>query len=155
MSKDNFVPLSQTQLGIYLDCVRRGEGAYNGHFLYTLDNNIDMKRLAAAIDKAVAAHPYMNVRIAERDGEPVQYIPDDIEPYHQDVKYMTEDEWQRELPRIMSEPLKLIGGRLFRLDLIQTESAKYLLRTTHHVFFDRSASNALFNDMQRHIMLMI
>ncbi|MBQ6909907.1 MAG: hypothetical protein IJQ29_07295, partial [Synergistaceae bacterium] len=77
MSKDNFVPLSQTQLGIYLDCVRRGEGAYNGHFLYTLDNNIDMKRLAAAIDKAVAAHPYMNVRIAERDGEPVQYIPDD------------------------------------------------------------------------------
>ena len=24
MSKEKFVPLSQTQLGIYLDCVRRG-----------------------------------------------------------------------------------------------------------------------------------
>ncbi|MBR0096203.1 MAG: AMP-binding protein, partial [Synergistaceae bacterium] len=147
MSKDNFVPLSQTQLGIYLDCVRRGEGTYNRHFLYTLDNNIDMERLAAAIDKAVAAHPYMNARIAERDGEPVQYIPDDIEAYHQDVKYMTEDEWHRELPRLIATPLQLVGGRLFRFDLVQTEKAKYFLRTAHHITFDGTAYQSLFADI--------
>ena len=33
------------------------KGAYNGHFLLTLDESIDMNRLAAAIEKAVAAHP--------------------------------------------------------------------------------------------------
>ena len=56
-ASNNYVSLSQTQLGIYLDCMKRGEGTYNGHFLLTLDNNIDMKKLASAIDKAVAAHP--------------------------------------------------------------------------------------------------
>ena len=147
MGKEKFVPLSQTQLGIYLDCVRRGKGTYNRHFLYTLDNGIDMKRLAAAIEKAVAAHPYMNVRIVERDGEPMQYIPDSFEPYSQTVTEMTEEEWKREMPRLISTPLELMGGRLFRFDLVQTEKAKYFLRTTHHIAFDGTANNVLFADI--------
>ena len=147
MSNKKFAPLSQTQLGIYLDCVKRGKGTYDGHFLLTLDDGIDMKRLASAMEKAVAAHPYMNVRIAERDGEPRQYIPDDSAPYHQTVTEMTEEEWKRELPRLVAEPLQLIGGQLFRFDLVQTEKAKYLLRTTHHIAFDGTAYNALFADI--------
>ena len=147
MEKEKFVSLSQTQLGIYLDCVRRGKGTYNSHFLYTLDNDIDMKRLAAAFEKAVAAHPYMNVRIVERDGEPMQYIPDSFEPYSQTVTEMTEEEWKREMPRLISTPLELMGGRLFRFDLVQTEKAKYFLRTTHHIAFDGTANNVLFADI--------
>ena len=64
-------PLSQTQLGIYSDCLSmQDKGAYNGHFLLTLDESIDMNRLAAAIEKAVAAHPSIFVRVTEKDGEP-------------------------------------------------------------------------------------
>ncbi|MBQ7559524.1 MAG: AMP-binding protein, partial [Synergistaceae bacterium] len=147
MSKEKFVPLSQTQLGIYLDCVRRGKGTYDSHYLYTLDNGIDMKRLAAAIEKTVAAHPYMNVRIVEQDGEPMQYIPNSFEPYRQTVTEMTEEEWKNELPRLMATPLELMGGRLFRFDLVQTEKAKYFLYTTQHIAFDGTAYNVQFADI--------
>ena len=63
-------PLSQTQLGIYFDCMQDAS-AYNVHRILTLDAGIDLHRFAAAIDKAVAAHPSILARIVEQDGEPV------------------------------------------------------------------------------------
>ena len=48
----------------------------------------------------------------------MQYIPDDTEGYYQTVSEMTEEEWRRELPRLVAEPLQLVGGRLFRFDLV-------------------------------------
>lgn len=63
-------------------------GAYNVHRILTLDNGIDLNRLAAALEKAVAAHPSLFVRIVEQDGEPVQqYVAED---YRQTVEQMTE-----------------------------------------------------------------
>lgn len=121
-------------------------GAYNGHFLLTLDNGIDMNRLAAAIEKAVAAHPAIFVRLVERDGETLQEY--DTESYHQTVEQMSDAEWQKKLAELLDEPLELHGGRLFRFNLIQTEKAKYLLRTTHHVSFDRSAANIFLRMLQ-------
>ena len=136
-------PLSQTQLGIYLDCLNMQDaGAYNGHFLLMLDNGIDMNRLAAAIEKAVAAHPAIFVRIVEQDVETLQEYG--AENYHQTVEQMSDAEWQKKLSVLLDEPLELHGGRLFRFNLVQTEKAKYLLRTTHHVSFDRSAENIFF-----------
>ena len=107
--KINYVPLSQTQLGIYFDCVRMGEGAYNRHFLFTIDDSIDMKRLASAIEKAVKAHPYMNVKIIEQDGEPRQYIPEELEEYKQNILEMTENEWKKFLPNLISKTFETIG----------------------------------------------
>ena len=138
-------PLSQTQLGIYLDS--QEVGAYNGHFLLTLSDEIDMERLASAIEKAVAAHSAIFARIVERDGEPVQELS--AENYQLTVEKMSEADWQKKLPELVAEPLELHGGRLFRFNLVQTERAKYLLRTTHHVIFDRSAANAFFSDVAK------
>ena len=141
-------PLTQTQLGIYSDCLSmQDKGAYNGHFLLTLDNGIDMNRLAGAIEKVVAAHPSIFVRVTEKDGEPFQEFS--AEDYRQTVEQMTEESWQKKLLELVAEPFELHGGRLFRFDLVQTEKAKYLLRTTHHVCFDRSAANVFFADVAK------
>ena len=115
--------------------------------LVTLDSSINLNRLADAIEKAVAAHPSMFVRLAERKGEPVQEFV--AEDYHQTVEQMTEDAWQKKLSALVAAPLELHGGRLFRFDLVQTEKARYLLRTTHHVSFDRSAANVFFDDVAK------
>ena len=140
-------PLSQTQLGIYFECLRMNDkSAYNIHTLFTLDNSIDMEKLARAIEKAVAAHPYMFVKIVETDGE-AQQILEDVQDYHQEVLKMSEAEWQETLPKLLKEPLELIGGRLFRFNLVETEKAKYFLRTTHHIAFDGTAYKILFNDI--------
>ena len=141
-------PLSQTQLGIYLDCLSMAEaGAYNRNFLFTLDAGIDMNRLAKAIEKAVAAHPSVFVRVIEKDGEPFQEF--ETEDYHQTVEQMTEAAWQKKLSELVAKPLELHGGQLFRFDLVQTEKAKYLLRKTHHIFFDGMAYKALFDDVAK------
>ena len=140
-------PLSQTQLGIYFECLRMNDTlAYNIHTLFTPDNSTDMEKLARAIEKAVAAHPYMFVKIIETDGEP-QQILEDVQDYHQEVLKMSEAEWQETLPKLLKEPLELIGGRLFRFNLVETEKAKYFLRTTHHIAFDGTAYKILFNDI--------
>ena len=140
--------MSQTQLGIYLDFLSMQDGAYNTHFLFTLDDSIDLNRLSAAIEKAVAAHPSMFVRLVERDGEPIQEFV--AEDFHQTIEQMTEDAWQKKFPELVAEPLELRGRRLFRFDLVQTEKAKYFLRTAHHhIFFDGMAYKAFFDDVTK------
>ena len=73
------------------------KGAYNGHFLLTLDESIDMNRLTAAIEKAVTAHPSMFVRVTEKDGEPFQEFS--AEDYHQTVEQISEAAWQKKIAR--------------------------------------------------------
>ena len=87
-------------------------GAYNRHFLFTLDDSIDLYRLAAAIEKAVAAHPAMNVRIVERDGEPFQEFS--AEDYHQTVEKMSEAAWQKKkCPNSLLNRLNFTAGSCF------------------------------------------
>lgn len=141
-------PLSQTQLGIYFDCLNTQDtGAYNVHRILTLDSSVDMNRLAKAIEKAVAAHPAIFVRIVEQDGEPVQQY--ETENYQQTVEQMTEAAWQKKLPELVAEPLELHGGRLFRFHLVQTEKAKYFLDVTHHIIFDGVSRKALYDDIEK------
>ena len=147
MMEKKTAPLSQTQLGIYFECLRMDDKlAYNRHFLFTLDDSIDMDRLAGAIEKAVAAHPYMNATIGEVDGEPRQIL-EPLQGYHQEVLRMSEEEWQETLPKLLDKPLEFLGGRLFRFDLVETEKGKYFLRTAHHIAFDGTAYKALFHDI--------
>lgn len=42
-------------------------------------------------------------------------------------------------------PMKLNGGRLFRFDLAETERAKYMLFTWHHIAFDGMSRNIIMS----------
>ena len=148
-TKNKRVPLSQTQSGMYFESVRMGGCAYNRHYLYTLDESLDMERLAQAIEKTVQAHPYMEVRISQdsSNGAITQSIPKSQSQYHQTVERMSESQWRERLKTLISEPLTLNGGRLFRFDLTETECGKYMLRTTHHAAFDGMAHNIIMSDI--------
>lgn len=56
---------------------------------------------------------------------------------------------QKRLSELLAELLELHGGNLFRFNLIETENKKYLLRTTHHVIFDRTAANVFYSDVAK------
>ena len=61
-------PLSQSQLGIYFECMSRdGEVAYNNGLLYRLGPDVDTGRLAVAFEKVIAAHPFVKTRIFVND----------------------------------------------------------------------------------------
>lgn len=86
-------------------------------------------------------------RIVEQNGELLQNFCE--EDFHQTVQKISEQDLQKRLAELVAEPLELHGGRLFRFNLLQTEKAKYLLRTTHHVAFDRSAANIFLADVAK------
>ena len=77
----------------------------------------------------------MFVKIIDDDGEPKQLL-EPAQNYHQEVLKMSEFEWHKTLTKLLNEPLELVGGRLFRFDLVETEKEKYFLRTAHHIAFD-------------------
>ena len=142
-----YAHLSQTQLGIYLECLQlKNTFAYNTHVLVIIDKSIDMKQLARAIEKAVKVHPYMFVKIAEVDGYH-QQILENVEDYHQEVLKISESEWQETLSKLLDQPIELIGGRLFQFYFVETEKAKYFFRKCHHIIFDGMAYRTLFDDI--------
>ena len=134
---EKIAPLSQTQLGIYVDCLRLEGNAYNVNTLLELDAEVDMNRLAAATEKAVAAHRGLHVRIFEHEGEICQKIVQ--EEYKQDIWRLSESVWREKLAEINSEPFQLHGGRLFQFILAETECGKYWLFKVHHICADASA----------------
>lgn len=60
-------------MGIYADCLSNPKSmAYNIGFFQKLRNDIDIKRLEAAIDEAIAVHPVLKCVIGTDDsGAPV------------------------------------------------------------------------------------
>ncbi|MCQ2154007.1 MAG: AMP-binding protein, partial [Bacteroidales bacterium] len=140
-------PLTQTQLGIYAECDRRtGEAVYNNPFLFRIDGELDMERLADAFKTAFAAHPVLGARIAVgRDGSPVMRLePGSVPPVKS--RRMTESALES-LKAELVKPFDLRKDCLCRLMLIQTEKSGYVFVDIHHIIFDGSSMGILLKDV--------
>ena len=147
----NEVPLTQTQLGIYLECVKHdGEALYNNPFLYRIKGTLDLDRLAKAMEQAVAAHPAISAQIAlGKDGYPMmcrQQQPDS-EPVCTIAK-MSEAELELLKPKLQ-QPFHIGTDRLYRIRLIETEKAQYAFTDFHHIIFDGTSMHIFLDDVDR------
>ena len=142
-------PLSATQLGIYIESMNRdGEAAYNNPILLKLAGDIDMEKLRLACEAAVAAHPFIKLRLkADENGDPVQVRNDD-EPYTQTVEELSDEELMRLAPSLM-QPFRLLKDKLFRIRLFRTEKGNYLFTDLHHIIFDGASMLVLIKDIER------
>ena len=138
-------PLSKTQYGVYVECMQHmGEVYYNLPFLYILDNSIDEKKLKAAIEAAVAAHPTLFTRIEMNEqGEPVQTI-DDTETFNIEVEHITDIEVEK---KGLIAPFDIYKDRLFRIRLMKDSQHFYLFIDTHHTISDGETLKVLLNDI--------
>ena len=105
-------PLSQTQYGIYAECVsHENEPYYNLPFLYVLDGSLDAERLCRAIETAFKTHPTLFTRIeVSGEGDPFQSIDMDKEAFSLSVEQVKDIEEEK---RNFVQPYELVGGRLF------------------------------------------
>ena len=142
-------PLSATQLGIYIESMNRdGEAAYNNPILLKLDTGIDMEKLRAACEAAVAAHPFIKLKLKTgENGDPVQVRNDD-DPYSQTIERISEAELETLIPSLM-QPFRLLQDQLFRIRLFETETGKYLFTDLHHIIFDGASMLVLFRDIEK------
>ena len=109
---------------------------YNLFSVMKLDKDIfEPEKLAAALETAIRNHPALLTMFDyNNDGELVQrYRPDLMQPIH--VEKINEFEF-RFVKDTLVYPFKLIGGRLSRCRVFETEKAVYVFFDVHHSLFD-------------------
>jgi len=142
-------PLTQSQLGIYLESmVREGKAVYNNGMLFLLDSVVDVKQLAVAVEKVIAAHPFVKTRIfVNSEGIPRQRRNND-EPYHLVVETMSESQFESLKP-LLIQPFNLLRDSLFRIRIIKTPNNSYLFIDFHHIIFDGKSLDIFLSDLYR------
>ena len=109
---------------------------YNLFSVMKLDKEVfEPEKLAAALEAAIRNHPALLTMFDyNSDGELVQcYRPDLMTPIH--VEKMSEFEF-RFVKDNLVYPFKLIGGRMSRCRVFETEKAVYVYFDVHHSLFD-------------------
>ena len=120
---------------------------YNLFSLIRLDKEtFGPEKLAAALETAIRNHPALLTRFDYNDdGELVQsYRPEMMQPIH--VEKMTEFEF-RFVKDTLVYPFKLIGGRMSRCRVIETEKAVYVFFDVHHSLFDGTSMKVLMGSI--------
>ena len=140
-------PLSQTQLGIYVECMsQQGNTLYNNAILFKLADDIDTNRLAHACEAVVEAHPYIKTRLfVDEEGHPRQRRNDEV-PYHQQVESMSETDFLK-LRSQLEQPFQLHSDQLFRIRILKTTVNVYLFIDFHHIIFDGTSMQILLQDI--------
>ena len=138
-------PLSQSQTGIYAECMQNPEGdLYNLSYLLKISKKIDLERLREAILKTVEAHPYANCRVkVNEEGNGVQYI-DDGESFQIDIEEIADIEAVK--PSLL-QTMRLDGGQLLYFKLLSTPEANYIYFQFHHIIFDGASLRILVRDI--------
>ena len=136
-------PLSQSQLSIFLACqgLNENDGNYQQASLYRLPDSVDIKRLAAAFEAVIQAHPYVLSRIVQEEGMPriEDHSTDEWHPLVKEINSI--DEVRPTFCRTMN----LLKDPLFRIEIYKTPKGNYLYCDLHHIIFD-GASTLLLKD---------
>jgi len=137
------IALSQSQMGIYLECLeRQGELCYNLPYLYVFDLSLDAKRLCCAVEMAIKAHPTLFTKLALNDeGIPVQYICE--EPLQLSIERLEDGDFMKYV-----KPFQIVGDRLFHVHLLQDDEHFYLLWDCHHIINDGMSLQILLHDIE-------
>lgn len=145
----NAMPLSQNQQGVYFDCMRRpGEMIYNIPMCLKAAPDTDAGQLAAAVNKTLAAHPYMFTTLELIDHEIMQVRN---RPHQADISVSTMNE--EEFKAFKAEFVKPFDlqkpGPLFRFAIVQTPVNVCLLMDVHHIIFDGWSINLFIDELLR------
>ena len=138
--------LSMTQLGIFVECMgHKGELCYNLPYIYTLDKDIDERRLKEAVETAIKAHPYLLGRVSLNDaGDPVITVDDEATI---EVDVCTVDDIDGEAVAL-TRPFDLLNDCLVRAHVRRTPEHLYLFLDVHHLVADGTTQKLLLNDFE-------
>ncbi len=141
-------PLTQTQLGIYLECLKAGQASdvYNIPILWKMDAAIDGEKLCHAVNAALQAHPALFCSVVqEADGE-LCMIPGEASEYRAPLAETSEKALMGEVIS-RRRVFDLAHGPLFAAAILKTEACCYLLFEAHHIVADGSSLSILLEDI--------
>lgn len=138
-----FCPLSDSQLGVYLDCSSDPESVkYNIPVVCHLPEKTDAARFVAAVSTVAAAHKALNVIIGEHSGLPcMHYCDKPVSVSEIDTEDI--DEACKELVK----PFDLAGGPLYRFVLMHSSEGDAFFFDIHHIVFDGTSVTAFLEQI--------
>lgn len=149
--------LTQPQLGVfYSEQNNMANTSYNLCFLNHLDKDIDLERLAKAIEKTVEAHPILQSRIVmNQDCEPT--LEDcSTEKYIQTIEAAASYEevknsllFTDDFGRVRIKLFNLQTENLFRFRIFQTPQGNYFFQDIHHIICDGVSRIILQEDIDK------
>ncbi len=141
-------PLSKTQEGIFAECVANpGTTMYNIPLLLKISKGLDLERLKASIVKAIDAHFFLRTRLFLNNSGDVRLRRNDTEPFGIDDVPVIETTDIERIKSDLVKPFDIIEGRLFRVQIIETPSERYLLLDVHHIISDGTSCAILFESI--------
>ncbi len=125
---------------------------YNLFSVMKVDKDVfDMDQLAKCMAAAVKNHPSLLTTIVYNDdGELVQrYTPEVFQDIH--VEKLSEFEFKF-VKDTLVYPFKIIGGKLYRCRVFETEKAGYVFFDVHHTVFDGTSLKVFMGDVGKSYM---
>ncbi len=143
-----YYPLTDNQLGIYLDCISHPESiGYHLPNIIRFNADVDAERLKNAVAMTIGHHKYLKVTLVSKGGDILQKR-DDTRPVSQDITIVRADSFTDEQAREFAAiPFDLNGGSLFRFRIIKTPDSTILLSVFHHLIVDGGSLNIVFRDI--------
>ena len=125
---------------------------YNLYSMMKLDKEmIDLEKMAEVLKDVISRHPALLTKFSwNRDRELVQsYHPEQLQDIH--VEKLTEFEF-RYVRDTLVYPFKIVGGRLYRCRVFETEKAGYVFFDVHHSVFDGTSLKVFMSDIGKTYM---
>ncbi|WP_409200806.1 amino acid adenylation domain-containing protein [Methanobrevibacter sp. DSM 116169] len=147
-SNKDFYPLTQNQLGVYFDCIKKpNELNYNLPKLIRFNKDIDSKKLKDSIVETINKHPYLKTRLLSKDADIYQEEIKNID-FNKliEIEKIDKSISQDEINNFI-KPFSLFDGPLIRFKIYDTPEAPVLLADFHHIILDGTSLNILFNDI--------
>ena len=145
--KQEFYPLTDNQLGIYLNWEHSPESLqYNVPCCLKMREK-NASTLLDALKTVLAAHPGLKMRLLRKNGEIVQKRCDTAEFSILCERLKNEPDPAFFQSRI--RPFHLLSESLARFEVYEYEEQIYLFFDIHHILFDGSAAGIFFADLHR------
>ena len=125
---------------------------YNLYSMMKLDKElIDMEKMAETLKSVISRHPALLTKFSwNKSHELVQsYHPEEL--WNIQVEKLTEFEI-RYVRDMLVYPFKIVGGRLCRCRIFETEKAGYVFFDVHHSVFDGTSLKVFMNDIGKTYM---
>ena len=144
-------PLTQTQMGIYVECLRNPESVqYNLPGAFALSPDTNVNELKSAINAVIKAHPAIKCIIHEDESGNINMIPEPSKEISIDVVDGSEDAWG-EFFASYARPFDMRNELLFRFTFYKTSEHLYLVMDFHHIIFDGSSIAVFAEELNRYL----
>lgn len=145
-------PLTQTQMGIYVECLRNPESVqYNLPGAFALSADTDVEELRQAIYAVMDAHSSMKCVIHEDDLGDIYMYPKKDADFAVEVIEGSEEEWDSFFAGY-ARPFDMRNELLFRFTLYKTQEHLYLVLDFHHIVSDGSSIAVFAEELNRVLM---